>query len=66
MPVSKKTCYTLHIVKEKDSNMFCPRCGVVVPRDTQCIPSPSNPLVHYHPNCLVNMARNLGQQVVWA
>lgn len=62
----KTDCLTLHIVKETQSNMFCPRCGVVVPPNTQCIASPSRPQIHYHPDCLLAMARNLGRQVVWA
>ena len=62
----KRSCFTLHMMRETETNVFCPRCGVVVPRDTHCIPSPSNPQVHYHPNCLITMARGLGQNVVWA
>ncbi len=64
--MSKSDCFTLHIIKEKESNMFCPRCGVVVPPNTKCIASPSRPQVHYHPDCLLTMARSLGRQVVWA
>jgi hypothetical protein len=64
--VNQKNCFTLQITREKDANVFCPRCGLVVPRETKCIASPSNPLVHYHPNCLLTMAESLGRNVVWA
>ncbi len=64
--MSKTTCFTLHMVRERERNVFCPRCGLLVPQNTSCIPSPSNPLVHYHPNCLVSMAASLGRNVVWA
>lgn len=64
--VSQKPCLTLHITRETENNVFCPRCGLIVPRDTKCIASPSNPQVHYHPNCLLTMAASLGRNVVWA
>lgn len=57
---------TVNVLREQEDNMFCPRCGVVVPRDTHCVPSPTRPEVHYHPQCLVALAQQLGRPVVWA
>lgn len=64
--MNQTNCLTLHLTREKDVNVFCPRCGLIVPRDTKCIPSPSNPQVHYHPNCLLTMAAALGRNISWA
>ena len=60
MPGKKKNLLTLHVMTQKLPNKFCPHCGVVVPRDTKCIPSPTHDDVQYHVNCFYAMAQRLG------
>lgn len=57
---------TVNVIRETEYNIFCPRCGVVVPRDTHCVPSPTRPEMHYHPKCLFSMAEQLGRPILWA
>jgi hypothetical protein len=61
-----KNVLTVNVIREKEPNMFCPRCGVVVPRDTHCVPSPTRPEIHYHPQCLLTLAQTLGRPILWA
>ena len=60
-----KNILTLHVVREKEPNVFCPRCGLVVPPETKCIPSPTRPEVHYHAACMYAMAEQLRRPVLW-
>ncbi len=57
---------TVQVQREKDVNVFCPRCGLVVPLETKCIPSPTRPEVHYHAACMYAMAAQLQRPIQWA
>ena len=57
---------TLPLTKTVLPNQFCPRCGLVVPPQTKCIPSPSRPEVHYHPDCFYALAQKVGCRIHWA
>jgi hypothetical protein len=61
----KENNLTLRIQKEQNANVFCPRCGLIVPLHTKCIPSPTRPEVHYHANCMLTLAERLGRRVEW-
>ena len=60
-----KNVLTLPLQKEKTTNQFCPSCGVVVPLETKCIPSPSRPEAHYHPVCFYALAQKVGCRIDW-
>jgi hypothetical protein len=62
----KKNVLVVRIQKEREPNVFCPRCGVIVPPGTRCIPSPTREEVHYHANCFLRFAQQLGGRIEWA
>lgn len=57
---------TLHVCRQKDHNVFCPRCGIVIPPETKSIASPTHAGVHYHPRCLYSVAEQVGIRIQWA
>ncbi len=66
MPMPVKNVLTFHVIKQKCTNQFCPRCGVVIPPETKCIPSPTHGDVHYHPNCFYALAEGTGCRIQYA
>jgi hypothetical protein len=56
----KSKILTLRVMVQKRPNQFCPRCGVVVPPDTKCIPSPTHQDVEYHVSCFYALAQQIG------
>ena len=64
--MTTRNVLTLHIRREKEVNVFCPRCGLVVPPNTKCIPSPTRPEVHYHAACMYAMVEQLRRPILWA
>ncbi len=62
----KNKTLTLKVMKQKQSNQFCPRCGGIIPPETKCIPSPTHGDVQYHPNCLYALAEQVGCRIQYA
>jgi hypothetical protein len=56
----KQKVLTLRVMLQKGHNRFCPRCGVVIPPQTKCIPSPTHEDVQYHVKCFYAMAQHIG------
>ena len=61
--MSEHETLTVRITRQKQTNQFCPRCGVIIPIKTNCIPSPTHGAVEYHPNCFYAMAEHIGGHI---
>jgi hypothetical protein len=57
---------TLRLMKQKQCNQFCPRCGGIIPPETKCISSPTHGDVQYHPSCFYALAANIGCRIQYA
>jgi hypothetical protein len=64
--IRMKNVLVVRIQKEREQNIFCPRCGVIVPPGTKCIPSPTREEVHYHASCFLAFAEQLGRRIAWS
>ncbi len=62
----EKNVLTLRVVRQKQTNHFCPRCGVIIPPETKCIPSPNHQDVQYHLNCFYALVQQVGCRVQYA